>query len=322
MEKILTQEEISALVQGIEDGKVDVTGEKARGTDAVPYDFTRPNQGLQTEMPALARLNEHFCRSFRQSLSLVLRKRIQVVCAQNQPVRYSDFMQTHSAPVSMHILRMDPLRGQVLLVLEPKLIFSLVDIFLGGSGKGSFPSEGRDFTAVEARVIHKIVTQILKDLETAWNTIHPLTFHYLRGEKNPQMVSIAPANDWILPVPYALEMEQPLGLITLCLPLSMMEPIKDKLCGVQRKDPVEVDSRWVEGLVDRLKTSEVEVVVEFGKGQIKAQDLLDLKAGDIVPLGKDMAEPLIAKVQGIPKFTGKGGIYGPNKAFQIEGKIT
>jgi flagellar motor switch protein FliM len=322
MEKILSQEEISALVQGIEDGKVDVNGEKIKGADAIPYDFTNPKQGLQTEMPALVALNENFCRFFRQSLSLVLRKGIQVFSPQSQPIRYGDFMQTQSAPASMHVLRMDPLRGQALLVLEPKLIFALVDIFLGGSGKGSLPVEGRDFTAVEARLIHKIVTQILKDLEKAWNTIHPLVFHYLRGEKNPQMVALAEANEWMFTVSYTLEMEQPLGMFTLCFPFTMIEPIKDKLCGVQKKEYAEVDSRWVERLADRLKTAEVEVVIEFGRGQIKAQDILGLKAGDILPLGKDMAEPLIAKVQGIPKFHGKGGLYGANKAFQIEGKIT
>jgi flagellar motor switch protein FliM len=321
MEKILSQEEISALVQGIEDGKVDITGEKAKGTDAVLYDFSSQNQGRPAEMPALGRLNEQFCRSFHQSLSLILRKGIQVSSPPSQPVRYSDFMQTHSAPASMHILRMDPLRGQMLLVLEPKLIFALVDIFLGGSGKGSLPTEGRDFTAVEDRLIHKIITQILKDLEKAWSTIHPINFHYLRGEKNPQMISIAAGNDWVLPVPYTLEIDQAIGMITLCFPLTILEPIHDKLCGVQKKESVEVDSRWVERMVDRLKTSEVEIVVEFGRGRLKAQDLLGLKVGDILPLGKDMAEPLIAKVQGVPKFLGKGGLYGANKAFQVEGKI-
>jgi flagellar motor switch protein FliM len=322
MEKILSQEEISALVQGIEDGKVDVNGEKVKGADAIPYDLTHSKQGLQTEMPALVSLNEHFCRFFRQSLSLVLRKGIQVFSPQIQPIRYGEFIQTQSTPASMHVLRMDPLRGKALLVLESKLIFSLVDIFLGGSGKGSSPAEGRDFTAVEARLIHKIVTQILKDLEKAWNTVHPLVFHYLHGEKNPQRVDLAEANEWVFPVSYALDMEQPLGMFTFCFPFTMIEPIKDKLCGIQKKESAEVDSRWVERLVDRLRTAEVEVVVEFGRGQMKAQDILGLKAGDILPLGKDMAEPLIAKVQGVPKFRGKGGLYGTNKAFQIEGKIT
>jgi flagellar motor switch protein FliM len=322
MEKILTQEEISALVKGIEDGEVDVKGDKSSESAAVPYNFSSQSRGLQAEMPALCLAHENFCRSFRQSLALVLRKEIQVTAPPGQTVKYEDFIQKHPAPASLHLFRMDPLRGQAVLVVEPKLIFSFVDIFLGGSGKGAPPAAGREFTAVEARLIYKVVAQILKDLEKAWSPIQSLTFHYLRGEKNPQMASIAGPNDWVLTLPFHLEMEQPLGAVIVCLPWALLEPVKGKLCGVQKKESPEIDPRWVERLAERLKSSEVEVVVEFGKGQVKAQDLLGLKVGDVLPLGKDMSERLLARVQGIPKFQGKGGIYGTNKAFQIEGKIT
>ena len=322
MEKILTQEEISALVKGIEDGEVDVNGDKTNESVAVPYDFSSQHHGFQAEMPALILANENFCHSFRQSLSLILRKEIQVTAPPGQTVKYGDFIQSHPAPASLHLFRMDPLRGRAVLVVEPKLIFSFVDIFLGGTGKGTPPAEGREFTAVEARLTHKVVVQILKDLEKAWNPIQSFTFHYLRGEKNPQMALIAGPNDWVLTLPFHLEMEQPLGAVTVCLPLDLLEPVKGKLCEIQKKESSEIDPRWVGRLADRLKGSEVEVVVEFGKGRVKAQDLLGLKVGDVLPLGKDLAEPLLAKVQGVPKFQGKGGIYGTNKAFQIEGKIT
>ena len=183
MEKILTQEEISALVKGIEDGKVDVNGDKANEGAAVPYDFSCQSRGFQAEMPALSLANENFCRSFRQSLSLVLRKGIQVTAPPGQTVKYGDFIQSHPAPASLHLFRMDPLRGQAVLVVEPKLIFSFVDIFLGGTGKGTPPTEGREFTAVEARLIHKVVAQILKDLEKAWNPIQPLAPFIIFAEK-------------------------------------------------------------------------------------------------------------------------------------------
>lgn len=321
MEKILTQEEISALVKGIEDGKVDVAGDKSAGREAVPYDFSGQHRGFQAEMPALQLANENFSRSFRQNLYAVLRKGIQVSVPQAQTKKYGEFLQGFPAPASLHVFRMEPLRGQAVLAVEPQLIFSFVDIFLGGSGKGTAPAEGREFTAVETRLVHKVVTQALKDLEKAWSPIQPLTFQYLRGEKNPQMAAIADPNDWVLALPIQLEMEQPLGAIAVCLPWSLLEPLKDKLCGIQKKKAPEPDPRWVERLAERLKTSEVEVVVEFGKGQVKAQDLLGLKAGDVISLNKDLAAPLVVKIQGVPKFLGKGGVYGANKAFQVDGRI-
>jgi flagellar motor switch protein FliM len=322
MEKILTQEEISALVKGIEDGKVDINGDKSNERAAVPYDFSSQSCGFQAEMPALILANENFCRLFRQSLFFVLRKGVRVTALQSQTVRYADFIQSQPSPASLHLFRMDPLRGQATVALEPKLIFSFVDIFLGGTGKGAPPAEGREFTALEARLIHKVVAQILKDLEKAWNPIHPLTFHYLRAEKNPQMATIAGPSDWVLTLSFQLEMEQPLGAITAGLPWALLEPLKDKLCGVQKKEAPEADPRWVERLAERLKTSELEVVVEFGRGQVKAQDLLGLKVGDVIPLNKEITEPLLARVQGVPKFLGRGGVYGSNKAFQVEGRIT
>jgi flagellar motor switch protein FliM len=320
MEKILTQEEISALVKGIEDGKVDVSGDQNAGCEAVPYDFSSQNRGFQAEMPALKLANENFCRSFRQSLYAVLRKGIQVAVPQTQTKKYGDFLQGFPAPASLHLFRMEPLRGQAILAVEPPLIFSFVDIFLGGSGKGTPPAEGREFTAVETRLIHKVVSQVLKDLEKAWNPIQPLALQYLRGEKNPQMAAIADPNDWVLTLSIQLEMEQPLGAITLCLPWSLLEPLKDKLCGVQKKEAPGSDPRWMERLAERLRTSEVEVVVEFGKGQVKTQDLLKLKVGDVIPLNKELATPLMAKIQGVPKFLGRGGVYGAKKAFQVEGR--
>jgi flagellar motor switch protein FliM len=321
MEKILTPEEISALVKGIEDGKVDVAGDKSAGSEAFPYDFTSQNRGFQTEMAALNLANENFCRSFRQNLYSVLRRGIQVTVPQAQTRKYGDFIQSFPAPASLHIFRMDPLRGRAMLAVEPKLIFSFVDIFLGGTGKGAPPAESREFTAVETRLIQKVVAQILKDLEKAWSPIHPLTFHYLRGEKNPQMASVADPNEWTLTLPIHLELEQPLGAITVCLPWSLLEPLRDKLCGAQQKESPETDPRWVERLSERIKTSEVEVVVEFGRGQVKTQDLLRLKAGDIIPLNKEPADPLLVRVQGVPKFRGRGGVYGANKAIQVEGRI-
>lgn len=321
MEKILTQEEISALVKGIEDGKVEVSGEKNAGGAAVPYDFFARSPGFQDDWPAMKPANENFCRSLRQGLASVLRKTIQVSLPQAQTMRYGDFIGTQPAPASLHLFRMDPLRGQALLAMEPKLIFSFIDILLGGNGKGAPPPEGREFTAVEERLIQKIAVQILKALEKAWAPLHPFSLHYLRAEKNPDAAAAAEEADWALLLSFSLEMEQPLGAFVFCLPWALLEPLREKLSGVKKKEAVQADPKWAERLAGRLGNSEVEVVVEFGRGRVKAETLLGLKAGDVLPLNKDPGEPLQARIQGVPKFLGRGGVYGANRAFQVEAKI-
>jgi len=325
MEKILSQEEIDALLNGIEDGKVATTPEPREaagsGGETVPYDFANQDRAVRGRMPTLEVLNDFFARSLRNSLTLILRKSLEVSPQKMAMMKYGDFTKTLPLPCSLHVFKMSPLRGNGLLVLDPKLVFSFVDIFLGGTGRMNFRIEGRDFTAIESRLIMKVVNTIFVDLEKTWAAVHPVSFQYLRSEFNHQFAAIVPPTDLVLTVPFALEMEQISGLITVCMPYSSLEPIKAKLHSGLQTEQLELDHRWVRLLVDQLQATEVEMVVELGRAPITAETLLRLKAGDVLPLEKDVSEPLVAKVQEVPKFLGRAGIYGSNKAFQIDARM-
>jgi len=323
MEKILSQEEIDALLNGIEEGKVDTSPEPrtAGGAEATPYDFSNQDRIIRGRMPTLEVLNDFFARSLRNPLTLILRKSLEVTPQKLVLMKYGEFTRTLPLPCSIHVFKMPPLRGNGLLVLDPKLVFSFVDIFLGGTGRMNFRIEGRDFTSIESKLIMKVVNMIFSELEKVWNSIHPVSFQYLRSEFNPQFATIVPPTDLVLTIPFELEMEQTTGLITLCIPYSSLEPIKAKLYAGFQTDPLEFDHTWARRLVDQLRMTEVEMVIELGKASVSTQSLLQLKAGDVLPLEKDVSEPLTAKVQEVPKFLGKAGIYGRNKAFQIDDRV-
>jgi flagellar motor switch protein FliM len=321
MDKILSQEEIDALVKGIETGKVDTTSAPKVEAEASPFDFANQDRIIRGRMPTLDLLNDFFARLLRNPLSLMLRKGLDIIPQALQLIKYGEFTRTLSIPSSLHVFKIDPLRGHALLILDSKLVFSFIDIFMGGTGKMVSPIEGRDFTAIEVKLIHKVVIIVLTELEKVWNTVHPVTVQYIRSEFNPQFASIVPPSDLVLVIPFGVESEQFGGLITLCIPYSNLEPIKAKLYSGYQTEHLEMDRGWIERFVDQLKRSEVEIVVEFGKTSIPAQKLLNLKVGDILPLGKEASELILARVQGVPKFGGKAGIYGSNKAFQIEERI-
>jgi flagellar motor switch protein FliM len=321
MEKLLSQEEIDALLKGIESGKVDTTAAPPADPEAIPFDFSNQDRILRGRMPTLEFLNDFFARVMRSPLSLMARKGLDIIPQALQLIKYGEFTRTLSIPSSLHVFKMEPLRGHSILVLESKLVFSFIDIFLGGTGKMGAPIEGRDFTAIESKLIHKVVTVVLTELEKVWQTVHPVTVQYIRSEFNPQFASIVPPNDLVLVIPFAVECDQFGGLITFCIPYSNLEPIKAKLYSGYQTEKIEMDRGWIERFAEQLKQAEVEVVVEFARTSIPAQRLLNLKVGDVIPLGKEASESIMAKVQGIPKFLGKAGIYGSNKAFQIEGKI-
>ena len=321
MDKILSQEEIDALLKGIETGKVDTTSPPLEESGVASFDFGNQDRVIRGRMPTLDLLNDFFARLLRNPLSLMLRKGLDIIPQALQLIKYADFTRTLSVPSSLHVFKMEPLRGHSLLVLEPKLVFSFVDIFLGGTGKANFRIEGRDFSIIESKLIHKVVTVILTELEKVWNTVHPVTVQYIRTEINPQFASIVPPTDLVLIIPFELELDQNSGLFSLCIPYSTLEPIKGKLYSGYQTEHLELDPGWVERFADQLKNTEVEIVVEFAKTVIPAQKVLNLKVGEILPLGKEASEGILARVQGVPKFFGKAGIYGSNKAFQIDGKV-
>ncbi len=321
MEKLLSQQEIDALLRGMEGGQVDTTKEPADRSGAIAYDFANQDRIIRGRMPTLEIINDHFSRLHRNSLSSALRRIVDVGSSGVQMMKFGEFIKTLPVPSSLHVLKMEPLRGHAILVLESKLVFTLLDLFFGGSGKTAFRIEGRDFTAIESKLIRKLVNMILADLDKAWNAVHPLTFQYIRSEINPQFVSIVPPSDLVLMIVYGVELDQFTGTISLCIPYSTIEPVKAKLYSSYQSDQLEADQNWIKRFLDRLKTSEVEVKVELGKRHLMVQDLLRLKVGDVLNLEKEVAEPLTVQIQGVPKFLGKPGICGGNRAIQIEEKI-
>ncbi len=236
-------------------------------------------------------------------------------------VKFGEFIKTLPVPSSLHIFRMEPLRGHAILALESKLVFTLLDVFFGGSGKSGFRIEGREFTAIEARFIQKIAAMVFQDLEKAWNAAFPLKMNHVRSEINPQFVSIVPPSDLVIVIPFGVEMDQFTGMITFCIPYSTIEPIKAQLYSGYQSDQLEVDRQWINRFTDCLKRVEVEAKVEFGSCKITVQDLLELKVGDVLSLGKDVSEPLVVDVQGVPKFIARPGLCGGNKAVQIDDRV-
>ncbi len=321
MDKILNQEEIDALLKGIEGGKVEVTPEPKEESKVSPYDFTNQDRIIRGRMATLDVINDLFIRLLRTPLSVTLRKNVDIVHGKNLLTKYGEFTRTLPLPCSIQVFKMNPLRGHALLILDPKLVFSFVDIFLGGTGRTNFRIEGRDFTHIESKLIQKVVNIIFVELEKVWNSVHPLSFQYVRSEVNPQFASIVPPTDLVLTISFNLEVEQITGFVTLCIPYFTLEPIKGKLYSVYQTEQMELDQNWIARLSEGLKFTEVEVVVEFAKAVVTSQKLLGLRAGDILPLGKELSEPLTAKIQGVPKFLGRAGIYGSSKAFQIEGTL-
>ncbi len=321
MEKLLSQEEIDALLHGIEDGAVDTEVKAANNEHLVSFDFTRQDQFIHKRLPQVDALNEALAKNMRNSFSLTLRRTVDVMAKPKEIIKFGEFISRLPVPSSLHIFKMEPLNGYALLALEAKLVFTLIDIFLGGNGQINLRVEGRDFSNIELQLIHKMVSLIFHDLEKAWGNVFPIKTKYLRSEINPQYAQILSANDLIVVNPLFLEVEQFSGTIDLCLPYSSLEQLKDKFSPAYQSEQNKIDENWRKRILENLYQTEVSITVELGKGEVPLQRLTQLQIGDLIPLNKGLGDFLVAKVEGIPKFIGQVGICGNNKAFQIEGPI-
>ncbi|OGP70562.1 MAG: flagellar motor switch protein FliM [Deltaproteobacteria bacterium RBG_13_58_19] len=322
MTKVLSQEEVDALLKGLVEGEIETEVEQHIPEGGVTnYDFASQERIIRGRMPTLEVINEHFARAFRISLSMILRRTVDIQTNFVQMLKFGEFLRSLPLPSSFNIFKADPLRGQCLMVVDSKLVFSLVECFLGGSAKTRFKIEGRDFTTIERRLIHKVVLMAFHDLEKSWAPVHPVKMQSVRTEINPMFVGIATPNDIMVISKFQVEMEQAEGFITVVMPYATVEPIKGKLYSGFQSEQLELDSRWAARIISQIQDMEVNVVVELGTTTMTAQSITNLAEGDVILFDKKVTEPLMARVEGIPKFTGFAGQVYNAKGFQIQKRL-
>ena len=324
MGEVLSQGEVDALLRGVSEGEVETEADQAEEVSGVtPYDLTSQEKNICGRLPTLDIINQMFARLFRNTFSSMLRKAADVSTVSTDTIKFGEFLRSLPAPSSLHIFRMEPLRGHGLMVVESKLVFAIVDNFFGGTGLQEAKITGRDFSAIEIRMTKNVVLSALEDLEKAWKPVHAVSTNYVRSEVNPQFAAIAPPTDIVLVILFDIELENISGSITICLPYATIEPIIPKLKAQSQSEEMEIDQVWVRRLRTELLQTEVEMVAELGVSEITPDRLLEFKVGDTVMLGNDVTDPLNIKVEGIPKFkgipkvTGFPGVSRVTKAVQV-----
>jgi flagellar motor switch protein FliM len=319
MSEVLSQGEVDALLRGVDDGEIETETDEAPEDESgvVPYDLTSQEKIIRGRLPTLDIINQMFSRLFRNTFSTMMRKSVDVSTVSTDTIKFGDFLRSLPVPSSLHIFRMEPLRGHGLMVVESKLVFAVVDTFFGGSGTKDPKITGRDFSSIEIRMTKSVVISALEDLEKAWRPVHTVTTNFVRSEVNPQFAAIVPPTDIVLVILFEIEMENISGTLTICLPYAAIEPIIPKLKAQFQSEEMEVDQVWVRRLRAELLTTEIELVTELGISTITPQELIKFKVGDTLMLGNDVTDPLTLKVEQIPKFKGFPGVSRGNKAVQL-----
>lgn len=322
MGDILTQDEVDSLLSGLSSGKVEVETDVPKDTTGVAlYDFMSQERVIRGRMPTFEVINERFAREMRSSLSSILHTTVDISSENLDTIKFSDFGRSLPVPTSLHVFRMEPLRGHALLVLESQLVFNLIDTFFGGKGMGKAKIEGREFTPIEEKMIKKVVQSCLMDLETAWAPVEPVKTHLVRSEVNPQFATIVLPTDLVIVAKFEVELEQAAGMLILCMPYAMIEPLRNKLTAGFQAETEDVDLTWVKRMKEIILESHVDLQVMLGSTEITGEKLLSLKPGDIIQLDQDAADPITAKIEGFDKITGFAGVQRGFQAFRVDEKL-
>lgn len=321
MSQILSQNEVDALLKGISGGEVETEQGimPEEGADTSVYDLTKPDKIVR--LPKLVIITDKFSRTFRITLSNTIRKLAEVSFESSDVKRFDEFLKEIPVPANINIFNMDPLRGFNILLIDSVLVFYFVDVLFGGTGSDKTKVEGREFTSIETTVIQKIARIILDDWSKSWESFVSIKSEYVRSEVNPQFAMVVPPNDLVITINFNIEIENAAGVITICVPFTNLEPIKEKLMGDSFLEQSEKDPFWQKIIRNKIQNAEVELNVELGTTELKSRDLINLSVGDIIPLNKFTADDLDIYIGGTKKYTGQPGTSHGNNAIQITSLI-
>ena len=316
---MMSQSEIDALLAGLTSGNVDMHEITANKADrkVKAYDFKRPDKFSKDQLRAIQMIHESFARQLTTSLSTLIRSMVSSEVVSVDQLAYEEFINSVVSPTVIGILEMYPFNGNSIIDMDPSLVFSIIDRMLGG--KGEYSGKPRELTDIEKTVTERVMMRMLELLEESWSTVVDVRFRFESMESNPFFVQICPPRDMVLLVVIRLAVGEVEGLISLCIPYFLMEPIMDKLSSQQwfastsRKEEIDAKSY----ITKNLNEVKLPVALELGHTILSLGDVYGLQEGDVLKLDEKIDDPILIRVGNQIRFNAKPGIHDKKVAAEV-----
>lgn len=318
MGEVLSQSEIDDLLKALSSGELDVDEMKNGEEKQVKnYDFARPSKFSKEHLRTLEIIFEHFGRLLATNLPAYLRKAVSVDVVNSEVVIYSEFSNALSNPVLLGVVSMAPLSGNMVMEIASNLGFAFVDRLLGGAGAAL--DKEREFSEIELSIIERIFSICVNLLREPWENVIKVTPRLERIETNSQFAQIISPTETIAIITINLKIGDVEGLVNVCLPFTLLEPVMDKLntkfwfANMQEKDP-KLYGDVIESTISRTK---VPVKTLLGGSKINVSDFINLQVGDIIKIDKKVDQELDVYVGNIKKFKALPGYFEDKYAVRI-----
>ncbi|MCV4232150.1 flagellar motor switch protein FliM [Virgibacillus sp. LDC1] len=320
MVDVLSQNEIDALLAALSSGEMDAEELKKEETQKKirSYDFKRALRFSKDHIRSLTRIHENFARYLTTYFSAQLRTFVQINVVQVEQLPYDEFIRSIPKMTVLNIFEAEPLVGRMVLEVHPNIAYAMLDRLLGGTGIA--PSSISSMTEIETIIMERIFSRAFDSLQEAWKTVLDISPRLEALETNPQFMQIVSPNETIALISLSTKIGDTTGMINLCIPHVVLEPIMSKLSAHQwfisekkASVPEEVDA-----LKQRVSKAKLPIVAELGVSQLTVSEFLGLSVGDVISLNKPMHDGLSIKVGDRLKFIGSPGTIKDRVAVQID----
>ena len=320
MAEVLSQSEIDALLAALSSGEMDANELKKEETErkVKVYDFKRALRFSKDQIRGLTRIHENYARLLTTYFSAQLRTFVQITVASVDQLPYDEFIRSIPKMTILNIFEAPPLEGRMVMEVNPNIAYTMLDRMLGG--QGTIPTKMGALTEIETTVMERVFSKALDSFHEAWKQIIEMDPYLEVLEMNPQFMQIVSPNEIVAVISFSTKIGDTTGMINLCLPHVVLEPIMPKLSGQywfssQRKTRDEAEKLQLE---ERVKTAKLPIIAELGTATITVRDFLSLAGGDVIQLDQSIDHKLQIKVGERLKFLGQPGTNKGRVAVQVD----
>jgi flagellar motor switch protein FliM len=317
-DKLLTEEELAAIEEMVATGDLGGEGYNV-GVATGSYDLTRQDTSVGVNVTAIEQINDRLHRFMRIGLLEELRYNARLQPGRTEIIRYADYVASTSPPLAVNVTKIDPLRGECLIVIHSQVVFSCLDNWFGGSPQSlTSVAAGRIFTPTENAVINKIRDVIFNSLAEAWAPVMQVECSLSSSEISAVFANIAADDEMVIMNRFETQGDgEDLGFVDVIYPYANLKQVRDVLSTriTTSGSDAESDARWSAGLLGSLEEVPIEGVVKAVELSISVDELSNMKVGDWFPIRPPEHAEL--SVNGFPVFNVEVGSRGNQVAIQI-----